>query len=209
MNREGTLEGGGEGVADAEDAGCWPAVRAVVRRSDRWSGVTVSGLFLAEEAPSDCLADRRLWSKTKEVGRAGPILREQRQGTGATGVGFRSGLQEHRSEPVFNRVDHLIIAVMSFSIGMTRGVPVLIAKQLIPQQADTSQRQCESLTEGRITGCCRVSDQRDSLFVGVLHPAVIGVKVANGPTAFACAYSSAATPAFTDSAIKCGRSAAR
>lgn len=78
-----------------------------------------SELLLSKKSSPDGVVDRGVWSQSKEIGHAGSILGDQRQRLGAARFGFGSSLQEHASEPVFQRVNDREVTVLLLGVRMS------------------------------------------------------------------------------------------
>src|SRR5438552_16290122 len=89
--------------------------------------------LLPEEAPPDGLAHRQIRSAEYKVRHPRPVLRDQRQSSGAASLRLGSGGHEHFGKPIIDRVGRPVVAVVFFGVGMTGDAPILTSAELIPQ----------------------------------------------------------------------------
>src|SRR3989442_9707382 len=80
--------------------------------------------LLCEEAFADFLVDRDIRAAEEGVGLARRILRDQRQGAGAAGLGFRAGFEIELGEPGVGELGGGGVAIMLGGVGGGGGVPI-------------------------------------------------------------------------------------
>jgi hypothetical protein len=88
-------------------------------------------LLFAKEPSSDRLVDWRVGTKPKEVGHTGAIFRMQGKRAGAASLCLWASFQEKSSEPIFDRVDDMVVAAVFFGVRLPSNLPILVFKELI------------------------------------------------------------------------------
>src|SRR4030095_13773995 len=69
-----------------------------------------------------------------------------------------------------------IIAVVLYSVGMPRGVPVVMRQEVVTEDAYIPDGQGEPLPPGRVAGCSRIPDEDHTVLIWVVHPDLCAIK---------------------------------
>src|SRR3989442_1875782 len=77
-----------------------------------------------------------------------PILRQQRQRSGKTGLRFWPYRVKQLTKPLADPMNDTVVVIMFFGIGMSSRLPVLLAQQVVSQDPHVSHRQRQPFSIG-------------------------------------------------------------
>src|SRR5262249_2461989 len=130
------------------------------------------------------LVERYIRATNTVIGRSRWIFSDQRHGLSSTGIGLRTILHEHLMGPTSDTVDDAVEAVVLFCIFVTCDIPIFICQQSIPERTHSAQGQRKSIAPCWITRRGGVSQERDSLSVGMPNPRTCRFKTRERPSRF-------------------------
>ena len=97
--------------------------------------------LLPEKPPPDGFVSGEVGSIKEMIRYACWVLRNQGQRLSPPRIRLGAELIEHLPYPIGHAVNRSIRLILRFRVCMSRGVPVIVAEQLVAQQTHASERQ--------------------------------------------------------------------
>src|SRR5262249_32660484 len=138
-------------------------------------------LITAKQAPPRSFIMWGIGARGDEIRNPARIFSNSWQGPGAHFIGFRTHTKPQIAEPSVDAVQGGVVAVVLLGVALRRGMPILLAEDVIPKHPNVAQCQRHTGAKTRIASGRRIADQHDAFAIWEIDPVIGSVKRSQRP----------------------------